>query len=66
MSGQAQKNKTTTEKTEEQKPAEASKEVIDKGKKDVKDTDELLDKIDDILEKNAEEFVKNYVQKGGE
>ncbi|HRA97899.1 MAG TPA: ubiquitin-like protein Pup [Nitrospira sp.] len=22
--------------------------------------------MDDVLEKNAEEFVKNYVQKGGE
>lgn len=28
--------------------------------------DELLDDIDDILETNAEEFVNNYVQKGGE
>ncbi|MFL2986682.1 MAG: ubiquitin-like protein Pup [Candidatus Poriferisodalaceae bacterium] len=28
--------------------------------------DDLLDEIDDVLETNAEEFVKNYVQKGGE
>jgi ubiquitin-like protein Pup len=28
--------------------------------------DELLDEIDDVLESNAEEFVKNYVQKGGQ
>lgn len=28
--------------------------------------DELLDEIDTVLEENAEEFVKNYVQKGGE
>jgi len=28
--------------------------------------DELLDEIDSVLEENAEEFVKNYVQKGGE
>lgn len=28
--------------------------------------DELLDEIDGVLEENAEEFVKNYVQKGGE
>ncbi|MEK7130387.1 MAG: ubiquitin-like protein Pup [Patescibacteria group bacterium] len=66
MSGQAQKNKTATEKNNEQKPTEASKEVIDKGKKDVKDAKDLIDKIDDILEENAEEFVENYVQKGGE
>lgn len=28
--------------------------------------DELLDEIDSLLETNAEEFVKNYIQKGGE
>ncbi len=28
--------------------------------------DDLLDEIDDVLETNAEEFVKNYVQKGGQ
>jgi prokaryotic ubiquitin-like protein Pup len=28
--------------------------------------DDLLDEIDDVLEENAEEFVKSYVQKGGE
>ncbi len=30
------------------------------------DIDDLLDEIDDVLETNAEEFVKNYVQKGGQ
>jgi ubiquitin-like protein Pup len=30
------------------------------------DLDDLLDQIDDVLEENAEEFVRNYVQKGGE
>lgn len=28
--------------------------------------DEILDGIDELLEENAEEFVKGYVQKGGE
>jgi ubiquitin-like protein Pup len=28
--------------------------------------DRLLDEIDSVLEENAEEFIKNYVQKGGE
>jgi ubiquitin-like protein Pup len=28
--------------------------------------DSLLDEIDDVLEENAEEFVRSYVQKGGE
>ncbi len=32
----------------------------------VGEIDALLDEIDSVLEENAEEFVKNYVQKGGE
>jgi ubiquitin-like protein Pup len=28
--------------------------------------DDLLDEIDEVLEDNAEEFVRSYVQKGGE
>ena len=30
------------------------------------DVDALLDEIDDVLETNAEDFVKSFVQKGGE
>lgn len=30
------------------------------------DMDALLDEIDGVLEENAEEFVRNYLQKGGE
>ncbi len=30
------------------------------------DIDSILDEIDDVLEANAEDFVRNYVQKGGE
>ena len=30
------------------------------------DLDDLLDEIDEVLEDNAEEFVRNYVQKGGQ
>ena len=29
-------------------------------------TDDLLDEIDALLDKNAEEFVKSFVQKGGQ
>lgn len=29
-------------------------------------TDDLLDEIDSLLESNAEDFVKSYVQKGGQ
>ncbi len=34
--------------------------------RDVSDIDALLDEIDAVLEENAEEFVANYIQKGGQ
>lgn len=33
---------------------------------DIEAIDDLLDEIDSVLEENSEEFVKNYVQKGGQ
>lgn len=30
------------------------------------DTDSILDEIDEVLESNAEEFVRGFVQKGGQ
>lgn len=30
------------------------------------DFDDLLDEIDSVLENNAEDFVRSFVQKGGE
>jgi ubiquitin-like protein Pup len=58
--------------TRPSKPAEGgevgigSAELAKKGKKIKEDIDKLLDEIDDILEENAEEFVKSYVQRGGQ
>lgn len=37
-----------------------------KGKELKEDMDALVDEIDEVLEENAEEFVKNYVQRGGQ
>jgi ubiquitin-like protein Pup len=37
-----------------------------KGEKLKNEMDALVDEIDEVLEENAEEFVKNYVQRGGE
>lgn len=51
------------------KTREASDEVTvvaKKGEQLKGELDELLDEIDSVLEENAEEFVRNYVQKGGE
>jgi ubiquitin-like protein Pup len=30
------------------------------------DTDDILDEIDNVLESEAEDFVRNYIQKGGQ
>jgi prokaryotic ubiquitin-like protein Pup len=43
----------------EEVPTTAADDLTDK-------IDDLLDEIDSVLEENAEEFVKNYVQKGGQ
>lgn len=40
--------------------AQARKEALDE------DVDSLLDEIDETLETNSEEFVRGFVQKGGE
>lgn len=36
------------------------------GEKIKEELDDLLDEIDSVLEENAEDFVKSYVQKGGQ
>lgn len=38
----------------------------EKGQKIKAELDDLLDEIDGVLETNAEDFVKSYVQKGGQ
>ena len=45
---------------------EAAPAVSERGEKIKAELDDLLDEIDEVLEDNAEEFVRNYVQKGGE
>ena len=40
--------------------------VAERGKRIKEDAEKLLDEIDEVLEENAEEFVRNYIQKGGE
>lgn len=52
---------THEEPAVEEAPAPAAQ-----GEKLKAELDDLLDEIDEVLEENAEEFVRNYVQKGGE
>lgn len=62
-----QERKTrTTKGVEPEEEVKAKPEVVQKGKKLKEDLDKLVDEIDSVLEENAEEFVKSYVQRGGE
>ena len=60
------------EQKKKQAPTE-TEDVVDEappkseaGEKIKDELDDLLDEIDEVLESNAEDFVKSYVQKGGE
>lgn len=64
MPEREQKKKPTPQRREETVEEEpASTETGDKLKAEM---DDLLDEIDDVLETNAEDFVKSYIQKGGQ
>ena len=63
-----------SERELKKKPAPARREeTVDEapantaqGEKIKAELDDLLDEIDEVLETNAEDFVKSYIQKGGE
>lgn len=50
----------------EQTPDEETSDVQERVGKLTDDVDSLLDEIDGVLEENAEDFVRSYVQKGGQ
>lgn len=70
MAEQIQTQKKTSEKktdtVQTQTPSGDTAKVQEKGEELKSDIDALLDEIDEVLEKNAAEFVAAYVQKGGE
>lgn len=58
---QRKARRTEDQDVEELAPADsAHKAELDS------EVDSLLDEIDDVLEVNAEEFVRSFVQKGGQ
>ncbi|MBA2609123.1 MAG: ubiquitin-like protein Pup [Actinobacteria bacterium] len=61
------------EQKKKQAPSRGDEEVVDaapatteRGDKLKSDIDDLLDEIDEVLEENSEDFVRSYVQKGGQ
>jgi ubiquitin-like protein Pup len=53
------------EEVEEAAP-EASSDLKERQEKLSEDVDSMLDEIDEVLESNSEDFVRGFVQKGGQ
>lgn len=66
MAEREQKKKQSPTREEQVVEEEIPTEPSEQGEKIKAELDELLDEIDEVLEDNAEEFVRSYVQKGGE
>ncbi|QZY27665.1 ubiquitin-like protein Pup [Nocardioides coralli] len=66
----AQERKTPSRKSAEskdnQEAPELESDVSERKEALDDDVDAILDEIDDLLETNAEDFVKSFIQKGGE
>lgn len=64
MAEREQKKKTAP--TREEEVVDDVPAASESGEKIKAELDDLLDEIDDVLEQNAEDFVKSYIQKGGQ
>jgi ubiquitin-like protein Pup len=63
---QEHKQPKKSSETEEQSEAAAQSDVAERKEQLDEDIDAILGEIDDVLETNAEDFVKSFIQKGGE
>lgn len=65
--GQSQSGKARRDQEIDEAPTpEVDPELAERHEQLTEDVDDLLDEIDSVLEENAEEFVRGYVQKGGQ
>lgn len=64
--GQKRGTRRNDEVEEVETTTDAQSDVAERQNKLSDDVDAILDEIDDVLEENAEEFIRGYVQKGGE
>jgi ubiquitin-like protein Pup len=63
---QEQKQPRKSSETEEQAQESSQTDVAERKEQLDEDIDAILGEIDDVLETNAEDFVKSFIQKGGE
>jgi ubiquitin-like protein Pup len=61
-----EQKKKPAQKRDDAEEIEEAPATSERGEKIKAELDDLLDEIDDVLETNAEDFVKSYVQKGGQ
>lgn len=69
MAGQEQEHRTGARREREDAepaPEAVSATPVKRSAEQDAELDSLLDEIDGVLETNAEEFVQNFVQKGGQ
>jgi ubiquitin-like protein Pup len=64
--GQQRASRKTEAEDEVVEQTSTDEATAERQEKLTDDVDALLDEIDDVLEENAEEFIRGYVQKGGE
>jgi ubiquitin-like protein Pup len=63
---QEHKQSKKSSETEDQAAAASQSDVAERKEQLDEDIDAILGEIDDVLETNAEDFVKSFIQKGGE
>jgi prokaryotic ubiquitin-like protein Pup len=65
-SGQSRPQRQNEQADEVETSAESNTDVAERHEKLTEDVDAILDEIDEVLETNAEDFVRAFVQKGGQ
>ena len=65
-SGQSRPQRQSEAADEVETGAESRTDIAERHEKLTEDVDAILDEIDEVLETNAEDFVRAFVQKGGE
>lgn len=64
--GQQRARRPSEDVAEDAADTATTSDVAERHEKLTEDVDDLLDEIDSVLEENAEEFVRSYIQKGGQ
>ncbi len=64
--GQSKATRKAEEADEVEGSVAAETDIKERHEKLTDDVDDMLDEIDGVLEENSEEFVRSFIQKGGQ